>query len=218
MSDASREKISGTDTVSAGSGSPSLALEELAALYPYAPEKSVAILELTFGEVIASESLLERNAGARLVCFAPDEVREASARARLSPLGERVRFIRASPAGQAWSEALPAAFHLIVLSWGIEELPQSSRGALLRELASKLLAGGTLLVMSAVDSPVRLRGAYRQLLGERLGCARLPARAEDAEIPTENQLRFWLESAGLRPVDLFWKLGGWSLWVGIKPA
>ncbi len=202
-----------------GHARPVLGLCELAALYPFPAGEPAVFLELTFGEALASRPLLEKVPAARLVCFVPDERRERWAREEIAPLESRARFLRADPGGSRWTGAFPGGVHLAVVSWGVEEVPSGRRADLFRRLGEKLRPGGILCVLAAVEPPSpHLAAHYRGAL-ESLGAGPLPNTGAAAPLPcTESLLRFYLEAAALRPVDLAWKMGPYALFFGMRPA
>lgn len=198
---------------------PSLGLDQLHSLYPFASNDPAALLELSFGKTLALLPMMESLPGARLVVFTPDEAREKWARQLASAQKERVRFLRADPAKPAWIASLPAGFHFICVSWGSEELPSGAALSSLQQLGKKLATGGVLAMLVELDSPgPMLREHYRHLLEKECG-TQLPAPAEkNLALPTDGQVRFWLESAGLEPVDIFWKFGPYAVIFGMKSA
>lgn len=198
---------------------PQLGLVQLLSLYPFAKHEPAALLELSFGKALALLPALEELPSSKLVVFATDAAREKWARAQVQSYRDRVRFLRADPHKSSWAGALPAGFHFICVSWGMEELPSGASLASLQQLAKKLTIGGVLAVMAELDSPgPMLRDHYRYLLDQEHHHD-LPAPSQvNATLPTDGQVRFWLESAGLDPVDIYWKLGPYAIIFGMKSA
>ena len=199
---------------------PVLGLAQLVSLYPFSKEEPAALLELTFGKTFALLPALDEMPQARLVVFAPDEARESRARAQCARHKDRVRFLRADPAKSGWSASLPGGFHFICVSWGSEELPSGAALSSLQQLAKKLATGGVLAMLVELESPgTMLRDHYRALLSAAHGENALPPpAAKNLALPSDGQVRFWLETAGLEPVDIYWKLGPYALIFGMKSA
>ena len=198
---------------------PRLGLDQLHSLYPFSKDDPAALLELSFGKALALLPMLDVLPGSRLVVFTTDEAREKWARDAASAHKDRVRFLRADPAKAGWSASLPTGFHFICVSWGSEELPSGAALSTLQQLAKKLATGGVLALLVELDSPgPMLREHYRYLL-EKKDKGALPAHADkQLALPTDGQVRFWLESAGLDPVDIYWKLGPYAVIFGMKSA
>ncbi|HTH14055.1 MAG TPA: 16S rRNA (cytosine(1402)-N(4))-methyltransferase, partial [Spirochaetia bacterium] len=87
---------------------------------PVMPEEVLALAAVQDGDLVVdgttgegghSELFLERFPGCRLVCLDADPVIQKKAMARLSPFGDRVRFVH------GW-------FDEVFAGWGTDERPQ----------------------------------------------------------------------------------------------
>src|SRR6266446_5062331 len=127
-------------------------------LLPFAPDASFEVLDLGAGTGLLSAMIAAAFPKARLTLFDLTPEMLMIARARLKPLGKRVRFVTADFAAAAPSKSYDA----VVSALAIHHLPDSGKRHLFGDIFKYLTPGGAFInadqvagETSAIDNHVR---------------------------------------------------------------
>lgn len=205
------------------------------------PNGPAHILELSCGEGLLAEVLLNRFPLVTVHGYDISPVMLQQAKARLVPFGERFVPRRFNLAETEWRSASPT-FHAVVSSLTIHHLDGPQKQQLFHDLFSMLLPGGTLAIVDLVaptralgtavaantwDDAVRQRSQqldgnddaldrFEQLKWNLYRYPEDPAIAMDKPSGLLEQLK-WVEEAGFTAVDVHWALAGHVLYSAIRP-
>lgn len=214
-------------------------LQTIADLIP-SPPGPAHILELSCGEGVLAEVLLNRFPSITLHGYDISPTMLQQAQMRLAQFGGRFVPRQFDLAETEWRTMKPI-FHAVVSSLTIHHLDGPEKLRLFLDLYQMLLPGGVLVIADLVaptrelgtavaakawDEAVRQRS--RQLDGNENGLKEfqklqwnLYRYPEDPEVAIDkpsgllDQLK-WLEQAGFSAVDLHWALAGHVIYSGVK--
>lgn len=215
-------------------------LQTIADLIP-PPDGPAHILELSCGEGLLAEALLNRFPTVTVHGYDISPVMLQQAKARLVAFGERFAPRRFNLAETEWRTAEPT-FHAVVSSLTIHHLDGPEKQQLFRDLFAMLLPGGTLVIADLVaptrtlgtavaahawDEAVRQRSQqldsnddalaqFEQLKWNLYRYPEDPAVAIDKPSGLLDQLK-WVEQVGFTAVDVHWALAGHVLYSAIRP-
>lgn len=216
-------------------------LQTIADLIP-PPNNAAHILELSCGEGLLAETLLNRFPTITLHGYDLSPTMLQQAQARLAHFGSRFVPRQFDLAATEWHTAQPT-FHAVVSSLTIHHLDGWSKQRLFHDLHKMLLPGGVLVIADLV-APTRPSGTAvaaqawdeavkqrsQQLAGNDAAFAHFerlqwnmyrypeePETAVDKPSTVLDQLK-WLEQAGFTAVDLHWALAGHVIFSGIRPT
>lgn len=216
-----------------------LQLQTIADLIP-PPHGPADILELSCGEGLLAETLLNRFPTITLHGYDISPVMLQRAKARLVAFGEQFVPRRFNLAETEWRTAEPT-FHAVVSSLTIHHLDGPEKQQLFCDLFAMLLPGGTLVIADLVaptrelgtavaaqawDDVVRQRSQqlddsddaleqFERLKWNLYRYPEDPAVAIDKPSGLLEQLK-WVEQAGFTAVDVHWALAGHVLYSGVK--
>lgn len=214
-------------------------LQTIADLIP-APNGPARILELSCGEGLLAETLLNSFTTITLYGYDRSPAMLQQAQTRLAPFGNRFVPRQFDLAQSEWRTTVPT-FHAVVSSLTIHHLDGPDKLRLFLDLYQMLLPGGVLVIADLIaptrplgtavaanawDEAVRQRS--QQLDGNEDGLKSFqklkwnlyrypedPAEAMDKPSSLLEQLK-WLEQADFTAVDLHWALAGHVIYSGVK--
>ncbi len=198
----------------------------IASHFPFSGSEPVLVLELHVkGTSLWTPAFASLRPEARFIVFASDEAAEQEARQLTAGISSRVRFLRADWFSGIWETKLPAGFHVIWALGAASGAAYSQVQILAGRLAAKLREGGMLFWGEEIrpSSPV-VEADYERRLEEYRKGKGIPFPAANPERdgvpvtprPNADQVRRWMESAGLSNVDLLWKQELASVTTGMK--
>lgn len=211
--------------------------ETIGALIPESPE---LIVELSCGEGLLAERLLERFPGSRLIALDASGVMLERAGARLARFGERQEVRRFEIADGGWRSAWRDACDAVVSSLAVHHLDDPGKRRLYADVLSMLRPGGALVIGDVVQPASALAARLAAEEWSRVVRERSLARFGDLSgyeafvasgwnsfvpgnedpmdmmAPLADHLR-WLEAAGYVGVDAVWARAGHAIYAGFRP-
>lgn len=196
--------------------------ETVAAVLPYAREEAIDILDLGGRRGELSVYLLNRFPNAYITLLDASEDAVELARHEHSDQGERLKFLVRDFA----RDDLPIGFHAIVSSFALHHLNNIDIRGLYRSAYSSLHAGGMLIIADRVTAPSsmladRYRNAWLRAVARSGASDEEIAEAEerqqaDNQTPVLEHLH-WLQQAGFRDIDVFYRNLIFSVHGGRRP-
>ena len=190
-------------------------------LIPFASDAAITVLDLGAGTGLLSSFVAAAFPHAEITLVDVSEEMLAQARQRFADRGSRFHF-RALDFGSA---ALPGAYDVIVSALAIHHLTDSDKAALFRRVHAALPEGGAFInaeqVLGATPAmEQRNHDAWLRQVRELGVCdtdlaQALQRRVADRTSTLAAQLR-WLEEAGFRDVDCFFKHYMFAVYAGFK--
>jgi tRNA (cmo5U34)-methyltransferase len=192
-------------------------------LIPFKPDDRFEVLDLGAGTGILSGMIAEAFPKSRLTLFDVTPEMLMIARARLKPLGKRVRFVTADFAAAAQSKSYDA----VVSALAIHHLPDSGKRHLFGDVFKFLTPGGAFVnadqvAGDTVASDRRSREMWmkraRELkIAERDLEAALERMKQDLPATVGQQL-VWMREAGFIDVACSYRNLIFAVLSGVKPA
>ena len=192
-------------------------------LIPFKPDDRFEVLDLGAGTGILSGMIAEAFPKSRLTLFDVTPEMLMIARARLKPLGKRVRFVTADFAAAAQSKNYDA----VVSALAIHHLPDSGKRHLFGDVFKFLTSGGAFVnadqvAGDTVASDRRSREMWmkraRELkIAERDLEAALERMKQDLPATVGQQL-VWMREAGFIDVACSYRNLIFAVLSGVKPA
>lgn len=214
-------------------------IEMLLQLIPAAADEEFRAIELACGEGLLAERLLDRYPRARLTALDGSPVMLEAAHRRLARFGGRVEVREFELASGDWLDDVRGTFRCVLSSLAIHHLADEDKRALYKCIATRLDAGGALLVADVAlpDNPFVRRAvvdawhriakdqslartgsldAYQRVARDGWGPPET-AEPEPGEMPARVYDHLtWLTEAGFRDVDCFWLRAGIAIYGGYR--
>jgi len=207
------------------------------AAVPFAPDLTIAVLDLGAGDGLLSAALLTRFARATVTALDGSETMRAGASARLRAFGDRARVAAFDLASLDWWDRMAGA-HVVVSSLCLHHLNDAKKQYLYKAAADRLAPGGAFIVADLVDPQQAAARAYAADRWDALARAQAdalgaPELFDRFERERWNHFRFpdesdrpsallhhlvWLRHAGFASVDCVWMDAGHAVFGGVKPA
>ena len=191
-------------------------------LIPCKAEDRFEVLDLGAGTGIVSGMIAEAFPKARLTLFDVTPEMLTIARARLKPLGKRVRFVTADFASASQSQS----YDVVVSALAIHHLPDSGKRHLFGDVFKYLSPGGAFINADQVagDTSAHDRHAREQWMArarelkiaERDLAAALERMKQDLPATVGQQL-VWMREAGFVDVACSYRNLIFAVLSGIKP-
>jgi tRNA (cmo5U34)-methyltransferase len=202
----------------------------IAKLMPFASSGAVGILDLGGGYGPLCNVMADAFPNARLVLQDYSEAMLSRARERLSPHGNRIRFVSADLMSPDWSDVAGGPFHAVVSSLCLHNLGSAERvREIYAEVFELLGPGGCFFDIDLVNAPdAELAWTYTRWMASRgqpgadpAGTIALAASEWDAgrrhAFPARLEEKLdWLRRAGFSAVDCWWKEMGLALVGGFR--
>jgi tRNA (cmo5U34)-methyltransferase len=193
-------------------------------LIPFKPDARFEVLDLAAGTGILSGMIAEAFPKARLTLFDVTPEMLLIARARLKPLGKRVRFVSAADLAV---DAQTKSYDAVVSSLALHHLPDSAKRHLFGDVFKYLVPGGVFINADQVAgdtaaSDRRSREIWtsrvRELkIAERDLAAALERMKLDLPATVGQQL-VWMRDAGFVDVACSYRNLIFAVLSGMKPA
>lgn len=211
---------------------------QIAIICDLVPRGQPHVLELSCGEGLLAEAILERHPGSHVAGLDRSPAMLAAAQRRLARFGDRFRARPFDLAAGDWRTPGPPV-QAVVSSLGVHHLDGAQKRALFGDLYPMLAPGGALIIADVVqpadprglevaasgwDAAVRRRsleldGDLRGLElfeRERWNMYRYPEAGPD---PVDKPSRLldqlsWLLQAGFADVDVYWMQAGHAIFGG----
>ncbi len=169
---------------------------------------SPRVLDVGTGPGVLAGAVLRAIPSARVVCVDFSVPMLERARTALAWAGDRTAYHRCDLHERDWAAGVEGPFDVVMASYSIHNLRESTRiRAAYTDMVGLLAPGGCLFVLDLVDSPgSRLDPLY--------GRKRRQDDAEPAALATQLG---WLARAGLAEIDCIWKDGFEALLCGFRP-
>lgn len=191
-------------------------------LIPFQPEDKFEVLDLGAGTGILSAMIAEAFPKARLTLFDVTPEMLMIARARLKPLGKRVRFVTADFA----TDKEARSYDAVVSALALHHLPDSGKRHLFGDVFKYLTGGGVFINADQVagDSAAadrrsreRWMAQARELkIAERDLAAALERMKQDLPATVGQQL-VWMRDAGFIDVACSYRNLIFAVLSGVKP-
>jgi tRNA (cmo5U34)-methyltransferase len=191
-------------------------------LLPFKPEDRFEVLDLGAGTGIISAMIAEAFPKSRLTLFDVTPEMLTIARARLKPLGKRVRFVTADFATASQAQSWDA----VVSALAIHHLPDSGKRHLFGDVFKYLTPGGAFINgdqvagdTAASDRHTReqwMKRARELKVGERDLAAALERMKQDLPATVGQQL-VWMREAGFIDVACSYRNLIFAVLSGVKP-
>lgn len=187
--------------------------------------RGARVLELGPGTGILTQKLLKRLPDSHVVGYDLSAAMLAQARAKLTPLADRVQLIEADISRVAFD----GPFDMVTSAIAVHHVPPRAKPGLFRRLYSALAPGGVLVIGDTFQAASPdLDEIYRQLRAapppaggggdaayEAYRAQAGPAAGSSA--PLSHYVR-WLQQAGFTEVDCVWKYFSLAIIYGTRPA
>jgi tRNA (cmo5U34)-methyltransferase len=190
-------------------------------LIPFASDAAITVLDLGAGTGLLASFVAAAFPRAAITLVDVSEEMLAQARQRFAGQGARFQF-HVQDFGSA---PLPGSYDVIVSALAIHHLSDSEKTALFRRIHAALHAGGVFVNAEQVLGPTPtaeqrnyqawLRQAHERGVSEIDLAEAIERRRADRTSPLPAQLR-WLEDAGFRDVDCFYKNYMFAVYAGFK--
>jgi tRNA (cmo5U34)-methyltransferase len=191
-------------------------------LLPFTPDDRFELLDLGAGTGLLSAMIAEAFPKARLTLFDLTPEMLTIARARLKPLGKRVRFVTADFAAAAPSKSYDA----VASALAIHHIPDSGKRHLFADIFKYLTPGGVFInadqvagETAAIDQRLRdmwIARAKELKVGERDLNAALDRMKQDLPATVGQQLA-WMREAGFVEVTCAYRNLIFAVIAGAKP-
>ena len=191
-------------------------------LLPFQPEDKFEVLDLGAGTGILSGMIAEEFPKSRLTLFDVTPEMLLIAKARLKPLGKRVRFVTADFAKDAGTKTYDA----VVSALAIHHLPDSGKRHLFGDVFKYLTPGGVFINADQVAGDTaandrhqreRWMARARELkIAEKDLTAALERMKQDLPATVGQQL-FWLRETGFLDVACSYRNLIFAVLSGVKP-
>lgn len=191
-------------------------------LLPFAPDDRFELLDLGAGTGLLSAMIAEAFPKARLTLFDLTPEMLTIARARLKPLGKRVRFVSADFAAAAPSKPYDA----VASALAIHHIPDSGKRHLFADIFKYLTPGGVFInadqvagETAAIDQRLRemwIRRARELKVGERDLQAAVERMKQDLPATVGQQLA-WMRESGFVEVTCAYRNLIFAVLSGARP-
>jgi tRNA (cmo5U34)-methyltransferase len=191
-------------------------------LIPFQPEDRFEVLDLGAGTGIISAMIAEAFPKSRLTLFDVTPEMLTIARARLKPLGKRVRFVTADFASASQSQS----WDTVVSALAIHHLPDSGKRHLFGDVFKYLTPGGAFINAdqvagdtTAIDRHTRehwMKRAQELKVTQRDLEAALERMKQDLPATVGQQLS-WMREAGFIDVACSYRNLIFAVLSGVKP-
>ena len=191
-------------------------------LLPFAPNDRFELLDLGAGTGLLSAMIAEAFPKARLTLFDLTPEMLTIARARLKPLGKRVRFVTADFAAAAPSKSYDA----VASALAIHHIPDSGKRHLFGDIFKYLTPGGVFInadqvagETAAIDQRLRemwIERAKELKVGERDLKAAVERMKQDLPATVGQQLA-WMRESGFVEVTCAYRNLIFAVLCGAKP-
>jgi tRNA (cmo5U34)-methyltransferase len=214
---------------------------QLDAICALVPESPNLIVELSCGEGLLAERLLERFSASRLIALDASPAMVTRAAARLAPFRNRQEVRTFEIADGAWRSEWSGVCDAVVSSLAVHHLDDPGKRRLYGDVLRMLRPGGALVIADLIQPASRAAGRLAAAEWDRAVRERSLARsgdlsAHDAFVssgwnsfepgnddltdmmsPLAHHLR-WLEAAGYEGVDAVWVKAGHAVYAGWRPT
>jgi SAM-dependent methyltransferase len=205
-------------------------------LLPWPAKEPLRILDIGSGYGAIAEEILMRFTHSTLTCVDGSDEMVKLAQERLAKYGSRVQLRLADLAHSDWRAGLDGPFHAVVSGLAIHHLADERKRQLYLELFDLLAPGGIFLNDDMVAAPPLLKDRFgaimqrdiqnqeRAILGISRSMEEIQAEMKERLCvaphhghiaPMRAQLG-WLEEAGFKSVDCFWKYLDLAIFGGVK--
>ncbi len=191
-------------------------------LIPFKPDDKFEVLDLGAGTGILSGMIAEAFPKARLTLFDVTPEMLMIARARLKPLGKRVRFVTADFAADKETKSYDA----VVSALAIHHLPDSGKRHLFSDVFKYLTPGGAFINADQVAGDTAgsdrhsremwMARARELKVTERDLAAALERMKQDLPASVGQQI-FWMREAGFSDVACSYRNLIFAVLSGVKP-
>jgi SAM-dependent methyltransferase len=187
------------------------------ALIPKTPQQEFRYLNLGAGHGELDELLLDHFKGANAVLVDTSLAMLAAARKRLARFGERVEYVQANLAKEAWTGAVSGPFDIVVSSKAVHHLEEPH---LIRELYAAVYRmaghGGMFLNLDYVRPARPMLAALAPWAAKDPEAGLSGHRPHDDEPGSLAEHLGWLVEAGFGTADVLWKDMNLALMVGVR--
>jgi tRNA (cmo5U34)-methyltransferase len=182
-------------------------------LLPFAPDASFEVLDLGAGTGLLSAMIAAAFPKARLTLFDLTPEMLMIARARLKPLGKRVRFVTADFAAAAPSKSYDA----VVSALALHHLPDSGKRHLFADIFKYLTSGGVFSAAIEQRSRQMWTKRARELKISELDLNAAVERMKHDLPATVGQQLAWMRESGFTEVTCAYRNLIFAVLSGTKP-
>ncbi len=192
------------------------------ALIPFAPEASIAVLDLGAGTGLFSKHVLDKYPCARFVLYDVADKMLEVARARFAPYPAQFDYV----VGDYRTLQVPHTFDLVISSLSLHHLADDEKAALFRTVYGVLRPPGLFINIDQIRGETAyLRDLYWQHWLDQV--RRLEPSAERIQASMDRRLTYdrdaslgdqlaWLKAAGFANVDCVYKNYFVGVFLGMK--
>ena len=192
-------------------------LQFMASLLPFGEQEAFTFLDLGAGAGAASRAILEAYPRSTALLADFSAAMMSAGERELQPFTGRYRYVEFDMLAGPWPAAIPAALDAVVTSMCIHHLPDERKQSLFTEILEHLVPGGWYLNFDPVraEDPV-VEAAWTRVNDHRdpEAAARRHTRTPQEQARYDNHVRYliplpqqlgYLQSAGFRGIDVYWK-------------
>jgi tRNA (cmo5U34)-methyltransferase len=203
---------------------------------PWPAKEPLRVLDLGSGYGAVAEEILTRYPHSALTCVDGSEEMVKLARESLAKYRSRVQLRLADLAHSEWQASLDGPFHAIVSGLAIHHLADERKRQLYIELFKLLVPGGVFLNDDIVAAPPMFENRFRAIMhrdiqDQERAIVGISRSVEEIQAEMNERLRItphhghiaplraqlgWLEEAGFKSVDCFWKYLDLAIFGGVK--
>jgi tRNA (cmo5U34)-methyltransferase len=202
----------------------------MAVLLPFAEQEAFTFLDLGAGTGAASRAILGLYPRSTAILADFSSAMMDAGEGQMQPFAGRYRYVEFDMSAGRWPAAIPAAVDAVVTSMFVHHLPDERKQGLFTEIFGRLVPGGWYLNYDpvAAGDPV-VKATWQRVsdhedpeaAGKRLHRTQQQQAHYDNHaryiIPLTQQLGY-LQAAGFRGIDVYWKQLENVIYGGYRPS
>ena len=202
----------------------------MALLLPFGEQDAFTFLDLGAGTGAGSRAILERYPRSTALLADFSAAMMSAGQDELQPFAGRYRYVEFDMSAGPWPAAIPSALDAVLTSMSVHHLPDGRKQELFTEIFGHLAPGGWYLnyVPVRAEDPV-VEAAWTRVNDHRdpEAAARRHSRTPQEQARYDNHVRYliplpqqlgYLQSAGFRGIDVYWKNLENVIYGGCRPA
>jgi len=201
----------------------------MAVLLPFGEQDAFTFLDLGAGTGAASRAILGRYPRSTAILADFSAHMMAAGEREMHPFGGRYRYVEFDMSAGEWPAAIPTTLDAIVTSMCVHHLPDARKQSLFAEIYDHLAPGGWYLnydPVSAGDAVVEAAWQRVNDSDDPEAASKRLDRTPEQQARHDNHVRYiiplarqleYLQAAGFRGVDVYWKQLENVIYGGCRP-